>query len=71
MIQVQVEKMNCGGCAKSVTKAIHRLDPDARVEIHLASGAVAITTGTDIVADRFADAIRVAGYAVAVRVHAT
>lgn len=30
-MQYQIENMTCGGCAKSVTAAIHSLDKDAEV----------------------------------------
>ena len=30
-MQFQIENMTCGGCAKSVTAAIHSLDKDAEV----------------------------------------
>lgn len=32
LVQFHVEEMMCGGCAKSVTKAITNLDNNARVE---------------------------------------
>ena len=31
MIQFDIPGMTCGGCARSVTKAIHSIDADARV----------------------------------------
>ncbi len=31
-MRFHVESMTCGGCARSVTKAIQSVDPDARVE---------------------------------------
>ena len=32
MIELKVERMTCGGCARSVTKALQGVDPDARIE---------------------------------------
>lgn len=32
MYQFNVPNMTCGGCAKSVTKALHSVDSSARVE---------------------------------------
>ncbi len=31
-MELRIENMTCGGCAKSVTKAIQSVDPTARVE---------------------------------------
>jgi len=31
-MEFHIEDMTCGGCARSVTKAIQTLDPHARVE---------------------------------------
>ncbi|MBX9933472.1 MAG: heavy-metal-associated domain-containing protein [Methylobacterium sp.] len=62
MIPIKVTKMNCGGCAKAVTRAVQGVDPAARVEIDLKSGQVSIMPGTAVAAERFADAIRAAGF---------
>lgn len=32
MLRFQVPNMTCGGCAKSVTKALQSVDPHARIE---------------------------------------
>ncbi len=31
-MELKIENMTCGGCAKSVTKAIQSVDPHAKVE---------------------------------------
>lgn len=62
MIPIKVTKMNCGGCAKAVTRAIQGIDPAARVEIDLTSGSVSVTPGTVIAAERFVNVIRAAGF---------
>lgn len=62
MFQVKVTRMNCGGCAKSVTRAIHGVDPAATVAVDLSAGTVAVTSLTGTPAGRFVDAIRAAGY---------
>lgn len=41
---MQVEGMTCQGCVKAVTKAVHRLDPAATVEVDLDHGRVHINT---------------------------
>ena len=32
MLRFHIPKMTCGGCAKSVTKALLSVDPQARIE---------------------------------------
>ncbi|MGU3479139.1 heavy-metal-associated domain-containing protein [Methylobacterium sp. D48H] len=61
MIRLKVEKMGCGGCAKSVTRAVQAIEPDARVEVDLASKVVTVS-GTAVPADRIVQAITTAGY---------
>jgi copper chaperone len=34
-MQFQIDNITCSGCARSVTKAIHSVDPQAIVEIDL------------------------------------
>lgn len=43
-MELRIEDMTCGGCAKSVTKAIQGVDPDARVEPNPATRRVKIET---------------------------
>lgn len=62
MFQINVIKMNCGGCAKSVTRAIHGVDASATVTVDLAAGTVAITSPAGAPVGRFVDAVRAAGY---------
>ncbi|MCE4226276.1 heavy-metal-associated domain-containing protein [Methylobacterium sp. C25] len=62
MFQIKVARMNCGGCAKSVTRAIHAVDTGATVAVDLAGGTVAITSPAGTPAGRFVDAVRAAGY---------
>ncbi len=45
-MQFHVEDMMCGGCAKSVTKAITNLDNKAKVETDPASRTVKVETST-------------------------
>ena len=46
-MQFQIENMTCGGCAKGVTKAIHSVDPQARVDIDLTHKRVRIVSLAD------------------------
>lgn len=32
MLRFQIPNMTCGGCARSVTKALQSIDPHARIE---------------------------------------
>lgn len=63
MIRYTVAKINCGGCAKAVTRAVHGVDPGARVEIDLKAGSVAVTGTPGVPAECYVQAIRAAGYA--------
>lgn len=42
MLELKVSGMTCGGCVKSVTRAVKALDADADVKVDLASGRVSI-----------------------------
>ena len=43
-MQFRIENMTCGGCAKSVSRAIANLDPNAKVDATPASRTVKIET---------------------------
>ena len=43
-MELRIENMTCGGCAKSVTKAIQSVDPTARVETNPEARAVKFET---------------------------
>ena len=43
-MQLHIENMTCGGCARSVTEAIQSLDPASRVETDPANRKVDVTT---------------------------
>lgn len=55
-----VAGMSCSHCVRAVTEAVHEVDPEAGVEIDLASGTVAIDSTSP--KDVLAQAIRDAGY---------
>lgn len=46
-MQFQIDKMGCGGCAKTITNAIHSIDPAAKIGIDLVTKRVDITTDVD------------------------
>ena len=43
-MELRIEDMTCGGCARAVTKAIQSADPDARIETDPAARRVKIET---------------------------
>ncbi len=45
---LKIENMTCGGCAKSVTKAIQSVDPNATVKPDLAARTVKVETAATI-----------------------
>lgn len=61
-MKFDVEGMTCGHCVRAITRAIHTLDPDARVDVDLTHGVVTVEGA--ILVDAAAGAIRNAGYTV-------
>jgi len=43
-MELRIEGMTCGGCARSVTKAIQGVDPNAKVEPNPATRRVKVET---------------------------
>ncbi|EKF18359.1 heavy-metal-associated domain-containing protein [Nitratireductor pacificus] len=43
-MELKIENMTCGGCARSVTKAIQSVDPNAKVEADPAARIVKVET---------------------------
>ena len=61
MYRFKVGKMGCGGCAKSVTRAVVSVEPGAEVAVDLGAKLVTVS-GAAGPADRIAQAIGAAGY---------
>ncbi|HET7202931.1 MAG TPA: cation transporter [Steroidobacteraceae bacterium] len=61
---LDVRKMTCSHCVRSVTAAVHALDPQAKVEVDLGQGTVRIDGKVD--AEAAVTAIRAEGYEVRV-----
>lgn len=61
MIAFEVQDMTCGHCVRTITQAVQALDPQAQVQIDLATHRVAIEAAR---ADAAAlqEAIREAGF---------
>lgn len=60
-MQFQIENMTCGGCARSVTKAIQSVDPSAQVTADPASHKVEVKSAAS--RDRLVAALTEVGYA--------
>ncbi|OWW21838.1 heavy-metal-associated domain-containing protein [Noviherbaspirillum denitrificans] len=60
MIELQVEKMSCGGCAARVTRVVQSLDDSAKVKVDLPRKIVYVES--DIDTDTLVQAITAAGY---------
>ena len=61
MVRLRVEKMGCGGCAKSVTRAVQAIAPDARVEVDLGAKLVTVS-GASVPSSGLAQAVAAAGF---------
>ncbi|MBY0135126.1 heavy-metal-associated domain-containing protein [Paracoccus yeei] len=59
-MELRIENMTCGGCAKSVTKAIQSVDPAAKVETK--PEARMVTVETTATADALQAVLEEAGY---------
>ncbi|MCR5860519.1 heavy-metal-associated domain-containing protein [Mesorhizobium sp. J428] len=59
-MELRIEGMTCGGCARSVTKAIQGVDPDAKVEPNPATRKVKVETTAS--AAQVEQALAKAGY---------
>jgi copper chaperone len=59
-MRFEVENMTCGGCARSVAKAIQSIDPGAEVTPHLAQRSIEVRSAQPIAA--IAAALVHAGY---------
>ena len=59
-MQLRIEDMTCGGCAKSVTAAITSVDPSAKVEANPAARTVRVVTSAS--EDQILKVLDQAGY---------
>jgi len=60
MLKLNIPEMTCGHCASIVTKALRSVDPQARIDIDLATKKVSVTSSAD--ADALGAALQEAGY---------
>ncbi len=63
-MELKIENMTCGGCAKSVTKAIQSVDANAKIETDPATRLVRIETTAS--SDALQKVLEEAGYPAAV-----
>ncbi len=59
-MQFQLNDMVCGGCARSVTKAIQTVDPAATIQIRVEEHLVEVDS--QLPASRIAEALTQAGF---------
>jgi len=59
-MELTIENMTCGGCARSVTKAIQSVDPNAVITIDLSARTVKVETAANTPA--LAKGLKDAGY---------
>ncbi len=62
MTEFQVEGMSCQHCVAAVTRSIHEIDADAKVQVDLEHGKVIVASTETI--DALREAIDEAGYTV-------
>lgn len=60
MITFSVPDMSCGGCASAVTKAVQKIDPEARVTPDLGAKKVAVESAAS--PETIAEALKKAGF---------
>jgi copper chaperone len=61
MIQFNIPQMSCGHCVKAVTEAVQEVDPQAQVNVDLASKKVEVESQAD--RQKIVEALAEAGYA--------
>jgi copper chaperone len=60
LIQFNIPQMSCTHCVKAVTQAVHEVDPQAKVDVDLASKHVNIDTQAD--RQKIVESLADAGY---------
>ncbi|EET82178.1 heavy-metal-associated domain-containing protein [Acinetobacter radioresistens] len=59
-MKLLIENMTCGGCARGVTATIHEIDPNAKVDIDLATKVVSVESTESI--DKITNALAEDGF---------
>jgi len=61
LIQFNIPQMSCGHCVRAVTEAVQEVDPQAKVDVDLASKKVSVESQAD--RQKIVAALSEAGYA--------
>ena len=61
MIQFNIPQMSCGHCARAVTEAVKEVDPQAKVDVDLATKKVNVESQAEH--QKLVEALSEAGYA--------
>ena len=48
MLEFNIASLSCGHCARAVTEAVHEVDPEARVDVDLASKHVSVQSQAEL-----------------------
>ena len=59
-MKFRIENMTCGGCARGVTATIQDIDPNAKVDVDLASKIVTVESSESI--DKITEALEEDGF---------
>lgn len=59
-MELRIESMTCGGCAKQVTRAVHSVDPHADVTVDPVARTIKVKTTVTVGAIQ--DVLEEAGY---------
>lgn len=60
MVRFKVPAMTCGGCARSITRAIQSVDPAAKIDTNVPARLVTVETAAN--EESLVEVIREAGY---------
>ena len=61
MIEFNIPQMSCGHCARAVTEAVQEVDPQAKVDVDLATKKVSVESQAQ--RQKLVEALSEAGYA--------
>jgi len=59
-MQLHIENMTCGGCARTVTKVIQNMDPEAKIVTNPPIRKVDVQTSISL--EQLSEALREAGF---------
>lgn len=59
-LSLKIPSLSCGGCVRSVTQVVHNLDPQATVNVDLATKTMQVET--DLTVPVLSKALAQAGY---------